>query len=442
MNDNPAPGEPKKIGLWTSTSLVVGSMIGAGVFMVPAAMASFGSISLFGWLFAAIGTFFIAKVFSGLSKMVPGEAGGLYAYTRHGFGDFAAFLVGWGYYISVITANSAITVSFVGALSTFFPVLATSSVAAIATGLGLIWGLTLINLMGITVSGKVQLVTTILKLLPLVLIAAGGLFFIKAENFHPFNSTGSSVFEAITGAAAITMFSFVGIECATIPAEAVKNPGKTVARATMIGLAVTTLVYLLGSISIMGVIPPNVLKTSSSPYADAAMIIFGPGARYWAAGGAVIATFGCLNGWTLITGQVPMAMAKDKLFPGVFGWQNKKGAPYFSIILSSIFVSLFMMMNYTKGLVDQFKFLSLLATINTLVPYIFCAGAFIIIRFTRKTLDGSGWAWAIFVAVMAFAYSLWAVAGSGQSAVFWGFLLILAGLPFYVWVLYKKDKVN
>ncbi len=442
MNDNPAPGEPKKIGLWTSTSLVVGSMIGAGVFMVPAAMASFGSISLFGWLFAAIGTFFIAKVFSGLSKMVPGEAGGLYAYTRHGFGDFAAFLVGWGYYISVITANSAITVSFVGALSTFFPVLATSSVAAIATGLGLIWGLTLINLMGITVSGKVQLVTTILKLLPLVLIAAGGLFFIKAENFHPFNSTGSSVFEAITGAAAITMFSFVGIECATIPAEAVKNPGKTVARATMIGLAVTTLVYLLGSVSIMGVIPPNVLKTSSSPYADAAVIIFGSGARYWAAGGAVIATLGCLNGWTLITGQVPMAMAKDKLFPGVFGWQNKKGAPYFSIILSSIFVSLFMMMNYTKGLVDQFKFLSLLATINTLVPYIFCAGAFIIIRFTRKTLDGSGWAWAIFVAVMAFGYSLWAVAGSGQSAVFWGFLLILAGLPFYVWVLFKKNKVG
>src|SRR5215469_15076001 len=126
MNDNRTPAEPQKIGLWTSTSLVVGSMIGAGVFMVPAAMASFGSISLFGWIFAAIGTFFIAKVFSGLSKMVPGEAGGVYAYTRHGFGDFAAFLVGWGYYISVITANSAIAVSFIGALTIFFPVIAKS----------------------------------------------------------------------------------------------------------------------------------------------------------------------------------------------------------------------------------------------------------------------------------------------------------------------------
>src|ERR1700761_159976 len=116
--------DEKKLGLWASTSLVIGNMIGAGVFLVPAAMASFGSISLFGGLFAAIGTFFIARVFSGLSKMIPGEAGGLYAYTRHGFGDFAGFLVGWGYYISVITANAAIVVSFVGAMTTFFPELA------------------------------------------------------------------------------------------------------------------------------------------------------------------------------------------------------------------------------------------------------------------------------------------------------------------------------
>src|ERR1700752_2324965 len=126
---------PQKIGLWTSTSLVVGGMIGAGVYLIPAAMASFGSISLLGWAFAALGTFFIARVFSGLSKMVPGATGGLYAYTRVGFGDFAAFLVGWGYYISVVTANAAIVVSFVGAMSTFFPALRTNPVDAVMLGL-------------------------------------------------------------------------------------------------------------------------------------------------------------------------------------------------------------------------------------------------------------------------------------------------------------------
>ena len=433
------PSSKNKLGLWTSTSLVVGNMIGAGVFLVPAAMASFGSISLLGWVFAAIGTFFIARVFSGLSKMLPGAAGGLYAYTRHAFGDFAGFLVGWGYYISVVTANAAITTAFVGAMTTFYPPLAKHPVAEILTGLSCIWLLTWINTRGIIASGKVQLVTTILKILPLVLIAVGGLFYIKAANFHPFNGSGLSAFEAITGAAAIAMFSLVGIESATIPAESIENPGKTVARATMIGLAVTTLVYLLGSVSIMGIIPANVLQHSPTPYADAAGMIFGKGARYWAGAGAAIAAFGCLNGWILIQGQIPFAIAQDKLFPGAFGWTNKKGTPYFGILVSSALISVLMAMNYTKGLVEQFKFLSLLATINTLVPYIFCAAAYIIMRFTRKTPGNGGWAAAIFIAVMAFAYSLWAIAGSGEGSVFWGFLLILAGIPFYVWVLYKKN---
>ena len=432
--------QPAKLGLWTSTSLVVGGMIGAGVYLVPAAMASFGSISLLGWLFAAVGTFFIAKVFSGLSKMVPGAAGGVYAYTRTGFGDFAGFLIGWGYYISVVTANAAIVVSFVGAMSTFFPALKTQPIDAVLTGLGAIWFLTWINNRGVKASGEVQLITSILKILPLVVIGIGGLFFIKAANFYPFNATKSSAFGAITNAAAIAMFALVGIECATIPAENVENPEKTVSRATMIGLFVTVAVYLLGAVSIIGVIPAAQLKTSASPYADAAVAIFGSGARYWAAAGAAVAAFGCLNGWILVQGQIPMALAQDKLFPGAFGRQNKRAAPYVGIIISSILVSLFMMMNYTKGLVDQFKFLSLLATINTLVPYLFCAAAYIIIRFTKKENHGGGWTAAIFVAVMAFAYSLWAVAGAGESAVFWGFLLILAGLPFYVWVAYKKTS--
>ena len=413
-------------------------MIGAGVFLVPAAMARYGSISLLGWVFAAIGTFFIARVFSGLSKMVPGVAGGLYAYTRHAFGDFAGFLVGWGYYISVVTANAAITTAFVGAMTTFFPPLAGSPVAEISTGLSCIWLLTWINTRGIVASGKVQLVTTILKILPLALIAIGGLFFIKAANFHPFNGSGLSVFGAVTGAAAIAMFSLVGIESATVPAESVENPEKTVGKATMIGLGVTTVVYLLGSVSIMGAIPADVLQHSATPYADAAEIIFGKGARYWAGAGAAVAAFGCLNGWILIQGQIPLAIAEDKLFPGAFGWKNKNGTPYFGIIVSSALISLLMSMNYTKGLVEQFKFLSLLATINTLVPYIFCAAAYIIIRFTTKRPDKGGWAAAIFIGVMAFAYSLWAIAGAGESSVFWGFLLILAGIPFYVWVLYKK----
>ena len=438
MNE-PSPG---KIGLWASTSLVIGNMIGAGIFLVPAAMASYGSISILGWLFSGIGSFFLAKVFANLSKMLPHANGGPYAYTHHAFGDFAGFLVAWGYWLSNICAIAAITISLISALSTFFPVLDQSPAVAIVVGLGFIWLVTWLNNRGIKTSGNVQVITTIAKLLPLLVIGIGGLFFMRLQNFHPFNSSGKSVWEGIGTTAAITMYSFLGIECASIPAGSVENPEKTISRATMLGLAITALVYILGSISIMGIIPQKKLMHSVTPYADAAVVMFGSSARYWAGAGVAVAAFGALNGWTLVQGQFPYAVAKDKLFPGFFGRLNKSGAPYAAIIFSSVFTSLFMVMNFTKGLVEQFKFLILLTTLTTLVPYLFCAAGYIIIRFDQKHMRSGGWLSAIFIGTMAFAYSLWAVAGSGQDTVYYGFLLLMAGIPFYVWSAYKKSDAT
>ncbi|RKR85692.1 amino acid/polyamine/organocation transporter (APC superfamily) [Mucilaginibacter gracilis] len=432
----------KKLGIWSSTSLVVGNMIGAGVFLMPAALASFGSVSLLGWVFSAIGSFFLAKVFGNLSALLPQSTGGPYAYTRHGLGNFAGFLVAWGYWIAVACANAAITISFVGALSTFFPVLASSALAAVITGLCSIWFLTWLNTRGITASGNMQVITTVLKLLPLFVIAIGGLFFIRIQNFHPFNTSGGSVFGAITATASITMFSFVGIECATIPAASVNNPGKTIGRATMLGLLIATLVYILGSVSIMGIIPATVLQHSVTPYADAAVIMFGSNARYYTSAGVAIAAFGALNGWTLIQGQVPFAIAKDKLFPPIFGKLNKKGVPYAGMLISSSMVSLFMTMNYSRGLVEQFKFLLLLSTLSVLIPYLFSAAAYVIIRCRQKQLHQGSLVSAIALGAGAFTYSLWAIAGAGQSAVYWGFILLMAGIPLYVWIVNsrKGDK--
>ena len=213
--------EKNKLGLWTSTSLVIGNMIGAGIFLMPAAMASFGSIGLLGWVFSAIGSFFLAKVFSNLSKLLPHATGGPYAYTRDGLGDFIGFLVAWGYYLAVACANAAITISFVSALSTFFPILGSSSVIAVITGLCSIWLLAYINTLGVVTGGKLQLVTTILKVLPLLLVAIGGLFFIKTANFKPFNASGTGIVSALQATATMTMFAFIGIESATVPSGSV-----------------------------------------------------------------------------------------------------------------------------------------------------------------------------------------------------------------------------
>jgi len=434
------PAPEKKLGLWTTTSLVVGNMIGAGVFLMPAALASYGSVSLLGWVFSGIGAFLIARVFANLSKMLPAATGGPYAYTHHALGDFAGFLIAWGYYISTACANAVISISFVGALSTFLPLLAHNSIAAVFTALGATWLLSWINTLGVTTSGKVQLLTTILKLAPLFLVAVGGLFFIRLENFHPFNSTGGTTFGAIAASAGFTLYAFVGVEAATIPAGSVANPGKTIARATMLGLAIATIVYLLGSISVMGIIPPKQLQTSITPFADAAVIMWGNQARYWVSAGVAIAAFGALNGWTLMQGQIPYAAAKDKLLPAVFARKNKAGVPYAGILVNAIMVSIFIGMNYTQGLVEQFKFLVLLATLTTLVPYAFCTAAYIITRIEKVSFQSAGWLSAVVLFISAFSFSLWAIWGIGEHAVALGFLLLLAGIPFYALIIYSNKS--
>lgn len=429
-----------KIGLWTSTSLVVGNMIGAGVFLMPSALASYGGISLVGWLFSAAGALILAILFGRLSKIMPSGDGGPYAYTRKGFGDFPGFLVAWGYWISCWTTNATIAVSLVGALSLFIPVLGTNPVVAVATALGAVWSLSWINTMGIKAGGRVQLITTLLKLVPLALVAFGGLFFIRFDYFTPFNLSGSSSFAAITATAAMTIFAFQGVECATIPSGKVDNPEKTIPQATLIGTLITIVVYILGTISVMGVIPAADLQKSVTPFADAAVILWGDGARYWVGAGVVISAFGALNGWILIQGQVPYAIAKDKLFPKIFEKENKSGVPAAGILISSILISLLVFMNYTKGLVAQFQFLVLLTTVMVLVPYLFSSASYLILLMETRLLNTRGWIGAVLLTAGGFCFSLWAIAGSGQESVFWGFLMLLAGIPFYLWNLWRRQR--
>ena len=430
-----------KLGLWTSTSLVAGNMIGAGVFLLPAALATYGSISLVGWLVATIGALLMAKVFSNLSKLMPQANGGPYAYSHKGLGDFSGFLVAWGYWISIWTSNAAITVSLISALSTFFPILATNAIAAIITGLAFIWLLTWINTLGIVTSGKLQLVTTVLKIIPLLLVGFVGLFYMKVSNFLPFNSTGGNSFAAITATATLTFFSFLGLECATVPSGSVINPEKTIPRATMLGTGLVAIIYIVSSTSIMGMIPANVLQHSVTPFADAAAIIWGNSARYWVSAGVAIAAFGALNGWILIQGQLPAAIAKDNLFPAIFGKENKKGVPATGIVISSVLVSLLMIMNFSKSLAEQFKFLILMSTFSVLLPYLFSSASYIIIRINKKVTGK--WIPAIVLALLAFSFSLWAIAGAGQETVYWGFIFLIAGTPFYVWIIRNnKNESN
>lgn len=433
---------PSKLGLWTSTSLVLGNMIGAGVFLMPTTLASFGGISVVGWVCSALGAFLLAKVFANLSKIMPIANGGPYAYSRRGLGDFAGFLVAWGYLVSVCCANAAIAVSFISALSTFIPALATHPPLSIATGLSIIWFLTWINSLGILTSGKVQLVLTVLKIIPIISIGMVGLFFIHIQNFIPFNNSGTSTLAAITATTTFTFYAFLGIECATIPSGSVINPEKNIPKATIYGTLIATFIYISSTVSIMGMIPSNQLQHSVTPFADAAVLLWGESSKYWVSAGVAIAAMGALNGFILIQGQLPYALANDKLFPSVFAKTNNKGVPAIGMAISSVFISLVMSMNYTKGLAAQFKFLILLSTLTVLIPYLFSTAAYLIIRFQYSFKSNFQKVMATALALSAFLFSMWIVIGSGQEVVYWGFLLSMSSVPIYAWVVRKRKLTD
>ncbi len=286
----------------------------------------------------------------------------------------------------------------------------------------------------------VQLVTTILKLLPLGAVIIFGFFYFNIEHFTPFNLSDEPAFFSITSTAALTLWAMLGLESGTIPADNILQPEKTIPRATVIGTLITVAVYLFSTVAVMGIIPPDVLAKSTAPFADAAMKMWGPFAAKIIAGGAAISCFGALNGWILLQGQVPYAVAVDGLLPKSLGRLSKKGTPVISIIISSIFVSLIMSLNYAGGLVEQFTFIILLATLSTMLPYIFStmSGLLIILkdkkRYNNRTLIKES-----IIAVLAFIYSIWAMAGSGKDAVYWGFIFLMAGIPIYVWVKRRQN---
>ena len=440
IGDSVTSPRPAKMGIWMAAALVVGNMIGSGVFLLPASLGSFGGISLLGWIFSCGGAVLLALVFARLSRLVP-RAGGPYAFSRAGFGDFAGFLVGWGYWVSIWVANAALAVAFTSYLSWFWPALATDRALASGVGIGAIWLLTWVNVRGVRTAGAVQVVTTVLKLLPLVLIGTLGLLYLDPANFTPFNASGSGTFPAITAAATLTLWAFLGFESATVPAEEVMDPERTIPRATVLGTILAAVVYVLGTAAVMGVIPPAELTGSNAPFADAASRMWGGWTAPAVAAGAMISAFGALNGWILLQGRIPWAAARDGIFPVALSRLSRRGTPAFALVFSSVLVTGLMLLNASESLVDQFTFVILLATLTALLPYAICALAEIMIYARdRQRFEGRRLAGAVITALLGFAYALWAIAGAGRDIVYWGVILLLAGLPMYVWVVWRRGS--
>jgi APA family basic amino acid/polyamine antiporter len=409
-----------------ATALVVGNIVGSGVFLVPASLAPYGRNSLTAWLFTATGALVLAVVFAALARAMPAE-GGLYAYTRAAFGERAGFVVAWGYWVSIWVGNAAIGTGAVSYTSVFAPWIVSVPGASALVTLAVVWLLTLVNCLGVRAAGWVQAVTTVLKLVPLVAIAAVGLLSVRGDLVAAHAGVPLSL-DATTAAATLTLWALLGLESATVPADKVRDPARTIPRATLLGTLLSALVCAVSCSIVLVLVPPAELVGSTAPFAAAAEVLFGPGAGALVAVFAAISAYGALNGWILLQGELPSALAKDGLFPRPFARLSPRGTPVAALVVGSLLVSALVLMNFHRGLVEVFTFMILLSTTASLVAYLACSLALLVLL-RRGQVGGRRAGWLAAAGALGAAYSLWAIVGAGRAAVLWGAALLLVSLP-------------
>jgi APA family basic amino acid/polyamine antiporter len=443
MSSTPPPTSDTrgKLGLWMCLALVVGNIIGSGVFLLPASLAPYGINSIIGWIVTASGAMLLAVVFAQLSRVYP-QAGGPYVYPRVAFGELAGFLMAWGYWVSVWVGNAAIAIGTVASLAELIPALKTTVGAPAVTACVLIWILTFLNWRGVKFMGVFQIITTILKLLPLfaIIVLAGWLLVthdvevIRIES-QPITSA------SISAAAALTLWALLGLECATVPSDSVIDPQRTIPRATLWGTLLAAVIYVLACSTVLLLIPGEQLAESNAPFADVLRLFWGNGAADTLALFAFISGFGALNGWILVQGEMPRVLAREGIFPKIFAHESRYKTPDAGLFITSALGTPLVLMNYNSSMVTIFTFVILIATATFLVMYLFCSLAALRLAIRGDLgVHGRRLRWLLIIAALAAVYSLWTLYGAGSEAFLWNLALFAAGLPVYYGMKWQRRR--
>jgi APA family basic amino acid/polyamine antiporter len=434
------------IGLPSATALVIGSIVGTGVFTMPAVLAGAGTMGIAVLAVIAVGAMLLAVLFGQLAKRIPNGDGGLYAYARHEFGDFAGYFVGWCYWVQSWAGNAAIVASWVFYVDALLGFHHPSGMENWSIALVGLWVPAVINLAGVRQMAWFQNVTVVLKFVPLLFVGVVGWFFVQNAHFGPFNATGGSLYSGIGLAAGVALFSFIGVEAAAITAKRVRDPRRNVARASTIGTALSAMLYVLVTAAVMGLVAHHTLVSTGSPFVNAIDSIFPHSA--WAgktiAALAVISGIGALNGWTLIVTETSRAIAQDDLFPRPFAWQDAKGTAWFGIVVGTVLPSLLMLWSYTtsSGL-TVFTYLVDLSVVTVAIPYFFSALAqltYLVSR--RRRVQGWRLARDLSVAGTSVLFSMWVTFASGYQVVYQALVVILTGLVLYAFMNARRQRLG
>ena len=425
MNSN----QHRVIGFWRGWSIAVGCAIGSGIFMMPTILAPYGMLGFFGWLVAGLGSILVALTMAQLVIRMP-KTGGPYVYVNEALGSFSGFIIAWTYWIACISAIAGISIAFVGYLGFFIPKISDSPILSLIASLLLVWAVVFLNIKSIENSSRFQLISTLLKLLPLLLIIFLGASNLTVSNLPEFNPTSLHPLSLLGTVTTLVMWSFIGIETATVPADNVINPQETIPKVLIASVLTILTLYILVSFAIALIVPAKELIDSTAPFALAASKILGSTGGTLITIGALVSTLGSLNANTLTAGNLSLAAARDGLLPAKFISLTKSGTPIFTYLLSGTFVSILLMLNYTKGIINAFVFMAMLSTLSTLIAYAFCAIAEL--KFVHTNKKSQQKKYAFLISFGTFLYAIFAIWGAGIEMIMYSIILIFIGTPIYL----------
>ncbi|TCN67631.1 amino acid permease [Acetobacteroides hydrogenigenes] len=424
----------RDLGLWAATAIVIGNMIGSGIFTAPQSLAAASNptSSIIAWLITSVGSLFLALVFGKLGALYP-RSGGPIVYTRLAYGEFAAFLIAWTFWIGMWVGNAAIITAVVRYLTIFFPALGTNGLLAFIVSSSILWLFTLINLKGVKEAGFVGIVTTVAKISVLIVVIAVAFWGFSFDNFYTVSAAELSGFGSIPVAVAITLWSYIGLESASVTGGEIKNPARNIKLSTILGFSITAVIYILTSFAAMGAMPQSELANSTAPMSDIINRISGGTWGGWfMALGVIVAAGGATSGWILTTARSSFAAGEEKLFPSFFARVHKRySTPSVSLIVSGVLANVLLSLNYVLSLTDAFNFMILLATLAFLPAYSFSAAAQILLTNTeekswRKLLKAS------IIPLLAFIYCVYTTYAAGAEVAMYTFILMLLGIPVFV----------
>lgn len=362
----------KKVGVPGAAALVAGSMIGSGVYLLPATMGAIGSISILGWLVATLAAVSIAGVFVLLSSEVAGSEG-IAGYVKAGLGPFFGAQAAVLFWVSCWTGTVAVALAAAGAAGFLIPAL-TEPTARLAFTVAVIWTAVGLSWIGPRAVARTEGFTLGIGLLPVILAATAGWFFFRPETYMAsWNPTNLSLGQAVGSSALNAFWAFLGLECAAAAAGVVRDPTRNVPRATMLGVLGAAVLYIAATSAIMGILPSEALATSTAPFADAARAALGAALGAAIAVCAFLRTGGCVTGWTLVIAETSRGAADQGLFPRVFRTRPGERVSPINLITAGGLMTAFALATADPSLSKQFSTIINAVSLLSLYTYVLAA---------------------------------------------------------------------